>query len=103
MKIPHEPAWLKDRNPPEVLVGSRPVKLVPPLSTNAPPSPFLQNPASSRPVTTLMVKWSEIPATLMSSRFTPAMPNAVSAATLAAGNSVRLSTAFGSMWLWPSP
>ena len=50
-----------------------------------------------------MVKWSPIPATSISSRPTPAMLKAVSAANLAAGNSVSLATAFGSMWLWPSP
>ena len=50
-----------------------------------------------------MVKWSPMPATLISSRPTPAMPNAVSAADLARRELGELRTAFGSMWLWPSP
>ena len=73
-------AWVPDRYPPCVLVGRRPPSAMPPSSTNGPPSPLAQNPASSSSVITLMVKWSETPATSMSSRVTPARPNAVSAA-----------------------
>jgi hypothetical protein len=55
---PAHAGWQLESPPPSVLSGSFPPRRRWPSATNAPPSPFLQKPASSSSTSTVIVKLS---------------------------------------------
>src|SRR5262249_56868650 len=56
--MPYMPVWVYESPPPLVFMGKAPPGAVRPPATNAPPSPGLQNPVASRPITGTIVNAS---------------------------------------------
>ena len=58
VNMPYIPLWVYDSPPPLVFIGNGPPGAVRPPDTNGPPSPGLQKPVASSPITGTIVNAS---------------------------------------------